>query len=295
MVNLMLAIEDEFGIEIPQRRMTPANFRTIAAIEQLVSGRGAGRLSAAMPLDRRAERLLGMLAAAGGARRAAPAGRPPRRAAARWPRWPTTPRRRSRVENRPFAGPAGALPIRLYAPLGAEHRPSPALVFFHGGGWVAGGLDTHDGLCRRLCDAAGCRVIAVDYRLAPEHPLPGRADDCLAGGALGRRRTPRRSASTASRLAVGGDSAGAGLAAAVAQIARDAGGPAIALQVLICPILDVGRRTRLARRRSATAISSAARRSQRDLADYAAPGVARGRPAALAAARAAASRGLPPA
>jgi acetyl esterase/lipase len=126
------------------------------------------------------------------------------------------------------------VPVRIYAPKGAGPAPGPGLVFLHGGGWVAGGLDTHDGLCRRLVAHAGCRLIAVDYRLAPEHPFPAALEDGLAavawiaehGASLGV---------DAKRLAIGGDSAGGALAAAICQ-ARPA---KIALQLLICPILDL--------------------------------------------------------
>jgi len=244
-----------------------------------------------MPLDRSAQRLLGMLAASGGAE--AGASLSDRRAAlealAEMADDVSTP---VAIENRTLPGPAGALPIRLYAPIEPITGPQPALVFFHGGGWVAGSLDTHDGLCRRLCEAAGCRVVAVDYRLAPEHPFPAALMDCLLAvnwvanhaAALGLDR---------SRIAVGGDSAGAGLAAAVTHIARDASGPAIALQVLICPILDVARRTGS---RNAFGdgyfISRAA--FHRDLADYAAQGVALDDPR-LSPAHAAGLSGLPPA
>ena len=129
------------------------------------------------------------------------------------------------------AGPGGPLRLRLYAP--AANAPA-ALVFFHGGGWVAGGLDTHDGLCRRLAASSGVKLLAVDYRLAPEHPFPAALDDALFA--------VRWAAAKANvldfdpnRLGVAGDSAGGGLAAAVAQ-SRDA--PPLALQLLLCPILD---------------------------------------------------------
>ena len=145
-------------------------------------------------------------------------------------------------------GPAGPIGARLYTPLGAPDGPLPGMAFFHGGGWVAGSLHTHEGVCRRLANGSGCRVAAIDYRLAPEHPFPAGFDDAVAAlAALASRAEalgidPRR-------LGVAGDSAGAGLAAAVCQAGR-AGGPAIAFQLLICPILDMaaesGSRTELA-------------------------------------------------
>lgn len=142
--------------------------------------------------------------------------------------------------ERAFEGPAGPVPIRLYSPTGAGKALLPALVFFHGGGWVAGDLDTHDGLCRRLCAASGWRLIGVDYRRAPEHAFPAALDDCLAATRWAAANAAALGID-ASRLAVGGDSVGAGLAAAVALTARDTGGPRLAMQLLICPILDVAR------------------------------------------------------
>jgi acetyl esterase len=243
-----------------------------------------------MPLDHTARRLLDMLAAGGGAAGANLADR--RAALAALAATADDAATPVAIENRTIPGPAGALPMRLYAPVAPGAGPQPALVFFHGGGWVAGSLETHDGLCRRICEAGGCRVIAVDYRLAPEHPFPAALMDCLLAvnwvanhaAALGLDR---------SRIAVGGDSVGAGLAAAVTQIARDAGGPAIALQVLVCPILDVGRRTGSRNTYSdGYFISRAAFR--RDLADYASLGVALDDPR-LSPAHAAGLSGLPPA
>lgn len=125
--------------------------------------------------------------------------------------------------------------LRLYRPEGAQ--PLPALVYFHGGGWVIGSLETHDHLCRALANAAGCAVISVAYRLAPEHPYPAAPDDCEAAvqavvdNASGLGIDPKR-------VAVGGDSAGGNLAAVVARRCRDRGGPALAAQVLIYPVTD---------------------------------------------------------
>jgi acetyl esterase len=113
------------------------------------------------------------------------------------------------------------------------------LVYYHGGGWVIGDLDTHDVQCRQITAEAGIAVVAVDYRLAPEHKFPAAIDDAWAA----TRWVVAQAAELgidASRLAVGGDSAGGNLAAVVALMARDAGGPAIALQVLAYPVTDVG-------------------------------------------------------
>ena len=132
-------------------------------------------------------------------------------------------------------GPAGPIPLRLYRP--AADGTLPVLLYFHGGGWVIGDLDTHDVLCRQLALGAGCAVVAVDYRMGPEHRFPAAVDDCLAA----TRWVGANAAALGvdpSRLAVGGDSAGGNLAAVVAIAARDAGGPPIAYQLLIYPATD---------------------------------------------------------
>jgi acetyl esterase/lipase len=135
-------------------------------------------------------------------------------------------------------GSAGHITLRIYSPLGEPARVLPGMLFFHGGGWVAGSLETHDGLCRRLSNETGCRVIAVDYRLAPEHPFPVGLADAVA--ALDHvSRNPRLFGIDPARLGVAGDSAGGTLAAVLCRITRDAGGPRIAFQLLLCPILDV--------------------------------------------------------
>ena len=142
------------------------------------------------------------------------------------------------VRNLAAEGPHGAIPLRLYRPLGSKPGAAlPALVYFHGGGWVIGDLDTHDVLCRELANGAGCAVIAVDYRLAPEFAFPHAVDDCLAATTWVSRNAASL-AIDAARLAVGGDSAGGNLAAVVSQLARDAGDPPIAFQLLIYPATD---------------------------------------------------------
>lgn len=145
---------------------------------------------------------------------------------------PTTPPPVAAVEDRRIPGPAGDLGVRLYTPAGTG--PFPLLVYFHGGGWVVGDLDAYDSLCRELCGGAGVVVISVDYRLAPEYPFPAAPEDSraatrwVAAHAVELRGDP-------TRLAVGGDSAGGNLAAAVAIALRDAGGPALAAQLLVYP------------------------------------------------------------
>jgi acetyl esterase/lipase len=183
-------------------------------------------------LNRGAERLLAMLATAGAERR----------------RWPTPAERRAMlavlgqradgaaagVDSRELIlpGPGGRLRARLYARADAS---AGGLVFFHGGGWVAGGLDTHDGLCRRLAASSAVKVLAIDYRLAPESPFPAAVEDALAATCWAAEHAHDLGVDPA-RLAVGGDSVGAGLAAVVAQ---DPAAPALAAQVLICPVLDL--------------------------------------------------------
>jgi acetyl esterase len=140
---------------------------------------------------------------------------------------------RSAVDRR-VPGPAGQVPVRIYTP--NAPAPLPLLVYFHGGGWVLGGLDTHDGTCRELANEAGCVVVSVDYRLAPEHKFPAAAEDCYAVTQWAAAHAAELGAD-AKRLAVGGDSAGGNLAAVVAQIARDRGGPPIVFQLLIYPVI----------------------------------------------------------
>jgi len=136
-------------------------------------------------------------------------------------------------------GPRGPIPLRLYRGLGtAAGAALPTLVFYHGGGWVFGDLDTHDGVCRRLANAARAAVVSVEYRVAPEHKFPAAVDDALAA----LRWTAERAASLdldPQRLAVGGDSAGGNLAAVAALDARDRGGPALRFQLLIYPAVDL--------------------------------------------------------
>jgi acetyl esterase len=136
-------------------------------------------------------------------------------------------------------GPAGPIPLRLYRPAGvADSRRLPVLVYFHGGGWVIGDLETHDVLCRQVTAEAGVSVVAVDYRLAPEHKYPAAVDDAWAA----TRWIVAHAAELgidAERVAVGGDSAGGNLAAVVALFARDASAPRIALQLLIYPVTDL--------------------------------------------------------
>jgi acetyl esterase len=132
-----------------------------------------------------------------------------------------------------------AIPLRIYRPAGvADSRRLPVLVYFHGGGWVIGDLETHDVLCRQLTAEAGVSVIAVDYRLAPEHKFPAAVDDAWSATRWIAAHAAELGVD-ADRLAVGGDSAGGNLAAVIALLARDAGGPRIALQILLYPVTDL--------------------------------------------------------
>ncbi|MBP6899654.1 MAG: alpha/beta hydrolase [Burkholderiaceae bacterium] len=162
----------------------------------------------------------------------------------------TQPEPRAMAELRELAapGPAGAIPLRLYRPQAAPASGAPALVYYHGGGWVIGDLDTHDVLCRQLADEAGCVVIAVDYRLAPEHRFPAAVDDAVAATRWIHGQAEALGLD-GQRLAVGGDSAGGNLAAVVALSLRDAAGEgdagaaqllqALRLQLLIYPATDM--------------------------------------------------------
>jgi acetyl esterase len=139
------------------------------------------------------------------------------------------------VADRAVPGPGGDLRARVYTPRGAP--PFPIVVFFHGGGWVVGTLDTYDPLCRALAAAVPAVVVSVDYRLAPEHRWPAAVEDAYAA-TLWASRHAAELGGAQHRLAVAGDSAGGNLAAVVALGARDRGGPAIAFQLLVYPALD---------------------------------------------------------
>jgi len=162
-----------------------------------------------------------------------------------------------RVEDITLPGPAGPLPVRIYTPTDAVLTPAPdsgfttgashpdllpGLIYFHGGGLVAGSVATHDSIARGLCQSGACRVASVDYRLAPEHPFPAALDDALAAVThVGANAAEL--GMDAARLGVCGDSAGATLAAATVQAVARQGAPRLSLQLLICPILDYSRST----------------------------------------------------
>lgn len=139
------------------------------------------------------------------------------------------------VTDRTIPGPGGEIPVRVYRP--SADSGLPALVWYHGGGWVIGNLDGSDATCRSLANQAGCVVVSVDYRLAPEHRFPAAADDAYAAAQWVAEHGAEIGAD-GRRIAVGGDSAGGNLAAAVALMARDRGGPNIVQQSLIYPVTD---------------------------------------------------------
>lgn len=196
-------------------------------------------------------------------------------------------------EDRVIDGPAGGLPVRIYRPASTAGGAAPVVVFFHGGGFVAGDLDTHDGTARHHAVGADAVVVSVDYRLAPEHPFPAAVEDAFAATEWVAAHAGELGVDP-NRLAVAGDSAGGNLAAVVSQLARDGNGPAIAFQLLWypattydvslpsftenahAPIID----------RDAIAALSVAYAGDVDLSDP---------PPTLAPARAASLAGLPPA
>ncbi|CAJ1500684.1 alpha/beta hydrolase [[Mycobacterium] kokjensenii] len=149
------------------------------------------------------------------------------------------------VETRDLTlpGPAGDLGARLYRPAGSGDSARPVLVFYHGGGFVVGDLETHDAVCRLTCRDADIAVLSIDYRLAPEHPAPAALDDAYAAFRWACDHAAELGG-IPGRVAVGGDSAGGNLAAAVALRARDDGGPAPILQWLIYPVTDQAAETR---------------------------------------------------
>jgi acetyl esterase/lipase len=193
-----------------------------------------------MPLDPSVKRFLDILAA-GNPRDARTATVEERRAGlAALMRFAAPPAELERVEDGTLPGAAGPLRIRLYSPSSAAQLPG--LIYFHGGGLVAGSVETHDCIARALAHAGMVRVISIDYRLAPEHRFPAALDDAEAA----MRHISDHAAQFGldpARLGVCGDSAGATLAAATCQAAARAGGPPLALQLLLCPILDYSRIT----------------------------------------------------
>jgi acetyl esterase len=136
------------------------------------------------------------------------------------------------VEDTSISGPAGEIPVRIYQP---TRETAGLIVYCHGGGWCLGDLDSHDGMLRLLTNDTNCTIVSVDYRLAPEHPFPAAVDDAWASLQWADENRAKLTGDPQSPLIVMGDSAGANLAAVAAIMARDAGGPDIAQQVLVYP------------------------------------------------------------
>lgn len=141
----------------------------------------------------------------------------------------------AKKEDRQIPGPHGPIPVRIYTPEG--EGPFGVFVYYHGGGWVVGDIPSHEGVCCALANGAGCVVVSVDYRLAPEYKYPAAADDCYAATKWVAENAESFGGDS-SRIAVGGDSAGGNLAAVVTLMARDRGGPAICFEVLVYPVTD---------------------------------------------------------
>ncbi|MEO8604021.1 MAG: alpha/beta hydrolase [bacterium] len=188
-----------------------------------------------MPLDSQTQALLDQLAALGGQPLSAMSVAEARRTMEMMSAMRGATVEVASVVNQRIPGPQGEIAVRIYTPAGPA--PLPLLVYFHGGGWVLGSLETHDGICRGLAAGAGCVVVSVDYRLAPEHRYPAAAEDCFAATAWAHANAATLGAD-ARRIAVGGDSAGGNLAAVVAQMARDRGGPPLVFQLLIYPVTE---------------------------------------------------------
>jgi acetyl esterase/lipase len=190
-----------------------------------------------MPLDPTAKRLLAMMAAAAGADRKRPTPGERRQALAKLMQFARADSADVATEDRTLPGPGGHIAYRLYSPAAPAREPAPGFVFFHGGGLVAGSIETHHRVAAALAHATGCRLISVDYRLAPEHKFPAAIDDAIAATRYVLANAARLGIDP-HRVVVGGDSAGATLAAVVCQHAVQNAWPQIAAQCLICPVLD---------------------------------------------------------
>ena len=190
-----------------------------------------------MPLDPIAKRFLTMMAAASPGARTRPTTIERRLSLAKLMQFARAEAANVTAIDGTLPGPAGDIRYRLYTPIGEDDTALPGFVFFHGGGMVAGGIETHDRVAAALADATGCRLVSVDYRLAPEHKFPAAVEDAIAATEFVARNAASLGIDP-TKLVVGGDSAGATLAAVVCQYAQRQAGLAIAAQCLICPVLD---------------------------------------------------------
>jgi len=190
-----------------------------------------------MPLDPAAQRFLAMMAAAASEGRSPSTLGERRQAFAKMMRLARADVAAVTGVDGVMPGPAGDLPYRLYAPADDVTELLPGFVYFHGGGMVGGSIESHDLVAAALAQMTGCRLVSVGYRLAPEHRYPAAVEDAIAATKWVSEQA-RWLGIDAQRLVVGGDSAGATLAAIICQEALRSGGPAIAAQCLICPVLD---------------------------------------------------------
>src|SRR6516162_9514750 len=190
-----------------------------------------------MPLDPIAKRLLAMMAAAAPESRTRPSPGERRDSLKKLMQFARAEAASVTTVDGTMPGPAGEIAYRLYAPAVEAASAAPGFVFFHGGGMVAGSIQTHDRIAAALAEATGCRLISVDYRLAPEHKFPAAVEDAIAATEYVARNAEAFGID-AERLVVGGDSAGATLAAVVCQHVQRHAGLRISAQCLICPVLD---------------------------------------------------------
>jgi acetyl esterase len=190
-----------------------------------------------MPLDPVAKRFVTMMAAASTGERRRPTPTERRLSLAKLMQFARAEATHVTTADGSLPGPGGEIAYRLYVPAGDEDAVTPGFVFFHGGGMVAGDIATHDRVASALSEATGCRLISVSYRLAPEHKFPAAVEDAIAATEFVSRNAASLNID-AERLVIGGDSAGATLAAVVCQHAQRLAGLRIAAQCLICPVLD---------------------------------------------------------
>jgi len=190
-----------------------------------------------MPLDPLAKRFLAMMAVAATGERSRPTVEARRQSLAKLMQFARAHVTLITTRDGTLRGPGGDIRYRLYTPAAVEDEASPGFVFFHGGGMVAGSIETHDRIAAALAEASRCRLVSVDYRLAPEHKFPAAVEDAIAATEFVAREAGSLGID-ATRLVVGGDSAGATLAAVVCQYAMQQAGLSISAQCLICPVLD---------------------------------------------------------
>ena len=245
-----------------------------------------------MPLDARVRRFLDTLAVSGAASTLTLSVEERRRSLAQLLSFSGPARAIGGAEARTLPGPESELRVRIYTPAGAGTQAVlPGLVYFHGGGLVAGSLDTHDAICRSLTAASSCRLLAVDYRLAPENPFPAAVADGCAATAWVAAHAAELGVDPES-LIVCGDSAGATLAAVVCHTAAAAGRPRLAGQFLLCPIMDYAAESE-SRRSLAEGYLVDRATLEHDLRHYLPPGVDRA-DARVSPLRALKVQGLPP-